>query len=333
MKGGARGTIFVTGGNGFIGSRVLRRLLEVGYAVRCLLRKGCDTRRIDHLSFESVTGEIGDRKLLAEAIRGCSGVIHLAGVSGWRNIGSADLRRVVVDGTRSVLQAALESGKPRVVYVSSAAAVNGTSAPRIQDETAAFRLPKGRFPYAESKRSAERICAAFVGRGLPIVIVNPVEVYGPEDWDLITAGTLVQFVERGPVLVCRGGTSVAYVDDVTRGIVAALERGVVGERYILGGENVTLEQLARTTLEILGRESRVIVLPNALTRAAYYLLSPFGNWMGVRSAIPYALRYWFMDPSKAERELGVVGRPLREVLEPTLQWLVDEGFIRGVSPN
>ena len=331
MKGGARGTIFVTGGNGFIGSRVLRRLLELGYAVRCLLRKGCDTRRIDHLSFESVTGEIGDRELLAEAIRGCSGVIHLAGVSGWRNIGSADLRRVVVDGTRSVLQAAFESGKPRVVYVSSAAAVNGTSAPRIQDETAAFRLPKGRFPYAESKRSAERICAAFVGRGLPVVIVNPVEVYGPEDWDLITAGTLVQFAERGPVLVCRGGTSVTYVDDVTRGIVAALERGVVGERYILGGENVTLEQLARTTLEILGRESRVIVLPSALTRAAYYLLSPFGDWMGVRSAIiPYALRYWFMDPSKAERELGVVGRPLREVLEPTLQWLVDEGFIRGV---
>ena len=330
MKGGARGTIFVTGGNGFIGSRVLRRLLEVGCAVRCLLRKGCDTRRIDDLSFESVTGEIGDRELLAEAIRGCSGVVHLAGVSGWRQIGSADLCRVLVDGTKSVLEAAFESGKPRIVYVSSAAAVNGTSEPRIHDETAAFRLPKGRFPYAESKRSAEILCAAFVGRGLPVVIVNPVEVYGPEDWDLITAGTLVQFAERSPVFVCRGGTSVAYVDDVANGIVSALERGVVGERYILGGENVSLEHLARVTLEILGRESRVIVLPSALTRAAYHLFSRFGDLMGVNSAIiPYALRYWFMDASKAERELGVGGRALHEILEPTLQWLVDEGFIRG----
>ncbi|MFT3912612.1 MAG: hypothetical protein QM704_00590 [Anaeromyxobacteraceae bacterium] len=161
-----------------------------------------------------------------------------------------------------------------------------------------------------------------------MVVCNPGEVYGPGDVDFITAGTLADFARSNPVLVCTGGTLVAHVDDVAAGIVAAMTRGRSGERYVLGSENLTIVELARVTLELLGQRKRVVKVPNRLMRG----LALAGRYLRVplpfdHHVVPYATRHWFMDTSKARRELGVEFRSACECLAPALAWLRESGRI------
>ena len=236
--------IFVTGGNGFIGSVVVRKLLQARYEVRCLLRPTSRTERIDGLPLERVRGDVRDADSLRKGMTDCQATIHLAGVSSWDEIDSPALKQVVEDGTRNVLQAAVDLPAHRVIFVSSVAAVNGSDKPEVFNESSEFTLADPELKYAHAKRNAEIQCRKALAQGVPVVIVNPAEVYGPSDTAFVTAGNLVNFTRSKPVLVCSGGTSVAYVDDVAAGIVAALAKGRPGERYILAGENLTIRDLA-----------------------------------------------------------------------------------------
>src|SRR5262249_8471418 len=146
----------------------------------------------------------------------------------------------------------------RVVFVSSTTAINGSDEPQVFNENSEYTLDDAPgLSYAFAKRHAEGLCRSAFARGVSVVIVNPAEVYGPADTGFITAGNLLDFARSNPILVCAGGTSVVYIDDVATGILAALDRGRPGERYILGGENVTIRQLAELCLELLGRRSRI----------------------------------------------------------------------------
>ncbi|MFN7970740.1 MAG: NAD-dependent epimerase/dehydratase family protein [Acidobacteriota bacterium] len=318
----------VTGASGFIGSGVVRALRASGHEVRCFLRAGSSTDRIAHLPFERAKGDVLDAASVHAAAAGCEAIVHLASLSSWSALGSAGVERVAVEGTRNVLSAAREAGGLRVVHVSSVVAVNGSTAPRCFDETAPYTLDDEDLPYARGKRSAEALCLDAAHDGLHVVIVNPAEVYGPRDTGFVTASTLVDFARSRPVIVPDGGTSVVHVDDVATGIVRALERGRCGERYILGGENVTVRRLAELTLEILGRRGPVLSVPNgilrALARAATRLSLPLPFEPNV---VPYATRYWFVDAGKASRELGVSFRSARQTLEPTLAWLRENGSL------
>ena len=181
--------VFVTGGNGFIGSRVVETLHEQGHEVRCLLRNSSRTHRIDSIPFERHVGDIRQVDSLVEGMRDCQAVIHLASISAWDQIRSPLMREVVVDGTRNVLEAAHRSGNLRTVFVSSLTAIGGTKKPVVQDEQADFTLPEEPFVYAHAKRDAEALClTAYAEKGLPVLIVNPCEVWGPDDDDFITAG-------------------------------------------------------------------------------------------------------------------------------------------------
>lgn len=320
--------IYVTGGYGFIGSVVVKLLVREGQAVRCLVREGGRTDRIAGLPFEAVPGDVRDRESLRRGMAGCEAVIHLASLSSWDVIDSPAMNEVVEGGTRNVLWAAREAGVKKVVFVSSATAVNGSSEPRIFDETSAFSLSDPALRYCHAKRAAEAMCLEAARAGQHVVVVNPTEVYGPNDTGLVTSGTLIDFARSDPVLVCRGGTSIVYVEDVARGIVRAMDVGRSGERYILGGDNLDFRQLAELTLELLGQKKRVVVVPNAVfrgvTRIATGLRIPLPYNPKV---VPYATRYWFMDSSKARRELGVTFRGARETLAPTLAWLKEAGHI------
>jgi dihydroflavonol-4-reductase len=321
--------MFVTGGNGFVGSRVVRHLVEKGYAVRCLLRETSRTDRIDDLTYEKSFGDVRDRDSVVRGMQGCDGVIHLAGVSSWHDIHSPLMHEVVFQGTENVLRAAEKLGNLRTVYISTLIAVNGTKRPVVQDETSVFTLKGKIYSYAQSKKNAEKLCLRHFEEGLPVVIVNPAEVYGPYDRDLITSGTLVDFANNNPTIVTRGGSSFVYVDDVAAGIVAAMERGTPGERYILGGENLTITQLAQLTLEILGKKHLILKPPNWLMRFISYIGRTFHLSLPVNPAsIPYAIYFWYVDNTKAKNELGVEFRSAREMLEPTLKWLVENGFIK-----
>jgi dihydroflavonol-4-reductase len=314
--------VFVTGGNGFIGSVVTRRLVARGHSVRVLLRTTSRTTRIDGVAFERATGDVRDAASVRDGMKGCDGVVHLASLSSWTDIHSPMMSEVVLGGTKNVLDAARVNGKPRMVFVSSSTAINGSATPIVHTEASELTLPLGKFRYVATKHEAENRCRDAATAGLPVTIVNPGEVYGPDDVDKITAGNLLDFARSSPVLVCDGGSSVVHVEDVADGIVAALAKGRAGERYILGGDNLTIRQLAELTVELLGQHKRIMQLPNRLVSAvaaiggALRIPLPFNP-----AVIPYAVRYWFMDSSKAQRELGVTFRPAREVLEPTVAWL------------
>lgn len=315
--------MLVTGGNGFLGSRLVRLLCAEGWTVRCLLRRSSRTGRIDDLPVERVIGDVRDPQSLEAATAGCRGVMHLASLASWELIASPLLHAVVVEGTRNVLRAAQAAGNLRTVVMSSAAAINGTDHPVVQDETAPFTLDPREFSYAAAKRQAEQLTAGVVAEGLPAVIVNPAEIYGPDDTDFVTSGNLRQWIRSRPAMVLQGGTGIVHVDDVATAVLAAWRRGRVGERYFLGGENLTLKALAELTLELAGHPRRpVMVLPNGLVKRAAALAGRSRMPFPVPPAmIPYATKYWFFTAAKAERELGVQFRPAAEVLEPTIEWL------------
>jgi dihydroflavonol-4-reductase len=326
--------VLVTGGNGFIGSVVVRTLTNSGAQVRCLLRPTSKVDRLAGLTYERAQGDVCDVPSVRQAMTGCEAVIHLAGLSSWDLIDSPAMKEVTEGGTRNLLVAARESGLRKFVFVSSASAVNASDEPKVFDETATFTLQNSGLNYAIHKHAAEQLCLGFHAEGVPVVIVNPTEVYGPNDTALVTAGNLLDFAKSSPVTVCPGGGSIGHVDDVALGTVRALERGRPGERYILGGENVTWKELAALTIELLGQRKRIVTMPTGLIRTlakgakALHIPLPFNP-----RVIPYATRYWFMNSAKAVRELGVTFRQPRDVLGPTLAWLKEAGHIKDGLVN
>jgi dihydroflavonol-4-reductase len=326
----SKGKIFVTGGAGFIGSRVVKMLLEQGYEVRCLLRNTTNTRRIDGLNYEKFIGDITDIASLEEGMKGCTGVIHLASLSNWKDIKSSKMPLVVIDGSKNVIEAAKKNGNLKMVYVSSSTAIDGTDDLRILNEDSPLTLPNNNhYVYAHAKKQVEEYCKQEAKNGFPVVIVNPTEVYGPNDYDKITLGNLIDFATTKTVQLAEGGTSIVYVDDVANGIIAALEKGRPGERYILGGENMEFKDLAALTLEILGIKKPIKKISRKMLMTLAWISKTFGINMGFEPAvIPYAVKYWFVDNSKAKKELGISFRSPREILEPTLQWAKQEGMIK-----
>jgi dihydroflavonol-4-reductase len=295
--------------------------------VRCLLRSTSDTTRIKGLPYDTSIGDVTHRESVFEGMKGCEAVLHLASLSNWSDIYSPRMHPVVVGGSRNVIDAAMANGRLPMVFVSSITAIDGTLAPQVLNEDSACHLDAS-FIYSHAKREVEGFCKEAAKEGLPVVIVNPAEVYGPHDTALNTAGNLVDMAKSSPVLVCKGGTSVVHVEDVANGIIVALTKGKPGARYILGGDNLHVSELASLSLSILGQHKRIIQLPNGVLRtlaaAADKLHLPFPINPKV---VPYATRFWFMNNQKARAELGLSFRSARETLEPTFAWLKESHLI------
>jgi dihydroflavonol-4-reductase len=325
--------IFVTGGNGFIGSHVVQRLVNEHRPVKCLVRAKSRIERIANTGCELAFGAVEDRNLLIEGMRGCSSIIHLAGLVKPEFFNSPLMMQTHADGTRNVLEAAREVGISRVVYVSSTATVGGSARPFVHDERhiAPSRIQK-QLVYTRAKLAAEEQCRAFNSLGMSITIVNPAEVFGPNDTDRITAATLLDFATTNPVLVCDGGISVVHVDDVAAGIIRALDCGRAGERYVLSGENITVRRLAELTLELMNLKKVIITLPRPIILAIAAvgrkcrLPLPFNP-----EIIPFATSYWFMDNSKARTELRVEFRTARETLQSAVIWLRESGYLKNTE--
>jgi dihydroflavonol-4-reductase len=319
--------VFVTGGNGFIGSRVVKLLLEQGRDVVCLLRPTSDVARLHGLSYRRCDGDVRDRSSLS-GMTDADAVIHLACVTSWSLMDGPEASEVIVSGTQNILDAARENDVARIIYVSSLLGLADAPSGQPVDENTSYNLEDAGLPYSSFKHEAEQLCLRAVEEGQDVVIVNPAEVYGPEDTALNTASNLVDFLKSRPVLVCRGGANIAYVDDVANGVVRALERGKRGERYILGGSNLTIRELAELTLEVAGRNARVVTVPNGVLKAvtkmatALHIPLPYNP-----KVVPYATRNWFAENTKATRDLGVSFRSARDTLVPTIAWLKEAGHL------
>ena len=314
--------VFVTGGTGFIGSRVVARLAARGDEVRCLVRPTSPVERIEHLGVETIVGDLFDPESLERGMAGADACIHLASVSSWDEIASDAVERVIEEGSRAVLRAAAAEDGVRLVHVSSAAAVNASKEPIVWDERAPFELEGTGLRYAISKHRVENMVREAVAEGLDAVMVNPGEVYGPDDDEWITAGTVRDWLKSWPALALKGGASVVHVDDVADGVIAALDRGERGERYILGGENLTVADMARRCLRTAGLRKPVVVVPewalHLAVRVAAKLRLPAPM---PADLVGYACRYWFVDATKAREQLGFRPRPADETIRDVVGWI------------
>jgi dihydroflavonol-4-reductase len=325
---------FVTGASGFVGSAVVRVLIRSGYGVRALVRRDSPRVNIEGLEIEVLEGDMRDAEAVAAAVKGARFVFHVAADYRLWAPDVGEILRTNVDGTRVVMTAARSAGAERIVYTSSVATLKLEEGGRPADETNPLTEQEAIGAYKRSKVAAERLVEGMIGScGLPAVIVNPSTPVGPRDVRPTPTGRIIVEAASGrmPAFVDTG-LNLVHVDDVAAGHVAALERGRIGERYILGGENLTLAALLARIAVLTERPPPRIRLPRALvyplalgaeTVARFTRREPFATLDGLRMA-KYKM---FFTSAKAERELGYTSRPIEEALRDALAWFRARGYV------
>ena len=324
----------VTGATGFVGSAVARALLARGRRVRVLARPNSDRRNLAGLAVEIAEGAMEDPCSLARAVAGCRYVYHVAADYRIWVPDPAPMFRANVDGTRDLLTAALEAGAERVVYTSSVATlglVPGGSA----DEETPSSLDDMIGPYKRSKFAAEEVARELARkRGLPVVIVNPSTPVGPGDIKPTPTGRLIVEAARGqmPAFVDTG-LNIVHVDDVAEGHLAAAENGRIGERYILGGENMALAEILAEVAQTAGRRPPRLRVPHSVLfpvavgaelAARVTGRDPFVTLDGVRMS----RKKMYFSSEKASRELGYRSRPAREAIADAVGWFRENGYLQ-----
>jgi dihydroflavonol-4-reductase len=324
---------FVTGGTGFIGGAVVSHLLEAGHEVRALVRAGADTRQLDGLLVERVEGDLRDGKGLQRGIAGCEWVFHVAALYSYWGCRWDDFYQTNVEGTRRVLEAARQQGVQRVVYTSSIAALgaNADRTPATEETPSSLEDRIG--PYQRSKFLAEEVAREYASQGLPVVMVNPSTPVGEGDHKPTPTGQIIVDYLNGRMFAfVDTGLNIASVEDVAAGHLLAAERGRVGERYILGGENLTLKQVLDLLAEISGRPPARFRIPHSLAQAWSYVdvalarLNPRRVPAATPEKVRLSRRYEFYDASKAVRELGLPQTPAREGLRQAVAWYRANGY-------
>lgn len=324
-------TVFVTGGTGFVGGRLVAALLERGTGVRALARSASPRPAGGAGEPEWVSGDVLDRESLRRGMAGCTEVFHLAAYAkNWAK-DPTTFHRVNVEGARNVFEAAAEAGVRRVVYTSTVVVFGPTPPGVVGDEELPRAMPRYFTEYEESKAVAEKEALERASRGLPIVLVHPTRLYGPGS---LTEGNSVSVMldqyDRGrfPALLDGGGNvgNYAFVDDVVEGHLLAMEKGRMGERYLLGGENVSLKGLFALVREVTGRRHVQVSLPRSLALLYAGLERRKAEWLGAYPKVTPGwvetfLQDWAFTSTKAERELGYRITPLAEGIRRTLDWM------------
>ena len=325
----------VTGATGFIGSSILRKLLAQGYQVRALVREQSNTRNLDELNIEVAFGDITNADSLGPALRGCTHLFHAAALYSFWVKERALLYKVNVDGTRNVLQAAIEAGIDRVVYTSSVAAlaVPVGKIPTTEETPVDFTQIVG--DYKKSKYYAEQIALEYARNGLPVVIVNPSFPVGPRDIKPTPTGqTILDFLNRKLPAYIETGVNVVDVEDVAVGHLLAAERGEIGQRYILGGTDMTMSQLLKTLSGITGLPAPRVRLPYLPILGLSYLNTAYCRLTTATPRMtPETIRmsrhHMYYDPTKAIRELGFPQTRPRAALEKAVNWFQDNGYVNA----
>jgi dihydroflavonol-4-reductase len=313
-------TTVVTGSTGLVGSHVTRLLVERGDRVRALVRPGARVADLEDLDVEIAHGDVLDRASVRRALRGAQRVFHVAGLTSLR--ASADtLFAVNVDGTRIVLEEALRAGVARAVYTSSVAAVGPAPRGSTADERQVFRAGRYGLPYVNAKHEAESVAMRLAAQGLPLVVVNPAHVFGAGDHHRSSTELVRRFLSGQIPAYVDGALNVVDADDVARGHLLADERGTVGERYILGNRNFTLDRLFADLGRLSGVEPPALKLPLgaalAIARAAE--LAP-GRPPVTVVEVRAASLWWAFRSTKAKRELGWYPAHHEDTLQTTIDW-------------
>ena len=312
---------FVTGATGFVGSHVARVLAEQGADLRLLVRSSSDLRNIQDLKAERVTGDLRDPASLKKAVAGCDVVFHVAADYRLWVRDPDEMYRSNVEGTRAILEAARENGVRRVVYTSSVATMGFTSNGHLADETSPVSLANMIGPYKRSKFMAEEVAIEAGRSGMDVVVVNPTTPVGERDIKPTPTGRIVvDFLKKKFPAYVDTGLNLVDVTECARGHVAALEKGRSGERYILGGENLTLKQILDKLAAITGLPSPRIRVPYVVALATGVVDQFVTGHIRKREpratidAVRMGRKKMFVSSGKAERELGWKTVPVDDAL-------------------
>jgi dihydroflavonol-4-reductase len=327
------GLTLVTGASGFVGSAIASALREAGFQVRAMVRPSSPKTNIDPTDVIFV-GDICDPSAVAEAVRDVRYVVHAAADYRLWAPHPADVFRTNVDGTRIVMEAALRAGVERVVYTSSVATIASRAAGASADESRRLESSEAIGAYKQSKVMAERLVEEMVrNAGLPAVIVNPSTPIGPRDVKPTPTGRIIVEAARGrmPGFVDTG-LNLVHVDDVAAGHLVALRKGRIGERYILGGENVQLRDMLSEIARLVERPPPKLRFPVA---AIYPLAVGAELWSYVSGSEPFVTRaglqmarhHMFFNDAKARRELGYQSRPYGQGIVDAITWFREAGYL------
>ncbi|OHT22157.1 hopanoid-associated sugar epimerase [Edaphosphingomonas haloaromaticamans] len=326
-------TILVTGVSGFVGAAVARAFAGAGYAVRGLARETSAPANLRDFPGEIVRGDIRDAAAMRAALRGVDGLAHVAADYRLWAANPEEIVRNNREGTRTVMEAALAAGTPRIVYTSSVATL-APDAGRPADEDRPLDEEAAIGAYKRSKVAAERLVEAMVAaRGLPAVIVNPSTPIGPRDVKPTPTGRILIEAARGrmPAFVDTG-LNLVHVDDVAEGHVAAFERGRAGRRYILGGEDVSLRTMLTDIAGLTGRRPPRLNLPRGPLYPLAWGAELVSRLSGrepflTRDALKMSRHAMFYSSARAAAELGYRARPYRDAIGDAIAWFRREGMI------
>jgi dihydroflavonol-4-reductase len=324
---------FITGATGFIGSAVARKLVAAGLGVRALVRQHSPRTNLDGLQIDIVEGDMRDKDAVLKAAKDARYVFHVAADYRLWAPDPEEIMQANVEGTRVVMEAARAVQPERIVYTSSVATLKLRQDGLPADETTPLCESKGIGAYKRSKIAAERLVERMIGDGLPAVIVNPSTPVGPRDLRPTPTGRLIVEAASGRVpAFVDTGLNLVHVDDVAAGHLAALRHGRIGERYILGGENMTLAEILGSIATRVGRSPprlrlpRGVVYPLAFVAEAIARVTkrePFVTLDGLRMA----KHPMYFTSAKAERDLGYQTRPAEEGLGDAIDWFRQAGYL------
>ncbi len=334
MTGRGGDLVLVTGATGFLGSAVARVLANEGFRVRVLARPNSPRRNLDGVAVEVLEGDLNVPASLAPAM---SGVRHLYHVAADYRLWAKDPEEIVRnnrEGTRAVMQAALEAKVERIVYTSSVATLGFHDDGRPSAEDMPLTPEAAIGAYKRSKVVAERLVEEMVReQGLPAVIVNPSTPIGPRDIKPTPTGRIIVEAATGKIpAFVDTGLNLVHVDDVAAGHLMAMNKGEIGQRYILGGEDVSLRQMLTDIAAIAGRKPPTVNLPRAPLYPLAVAMEAVGRITGkepmlTRDALKMASHRMFFSSEKAKTALGYRARPYREGLKDALAWFEAEGYL------
>jgi dihydroflavonol-4-reductase len=325
-------TTLVTGASGFLGSHVARQLVARGEDVRVLMRPSSTNRAIADLSLEYVTGDLRDPASLDRAMKGVKRVFHVAADYRLWARRSREIYESNVGGTRNLLEAARRAGVEQIIYTSTVATI-AVDRPQLPNESTDARLEEMVGHYKRSKWMAEKEVLNAAKAGLPVMVVMPTTPVGPWDWKPTPTGKIIlDFLNGKMPGYVETGLNFVGVEECAAGHLLAAEKGQVGERYLLGGENLTLKAMLDTLSKITGLPAPKRKISHRLALGVAYVNTAYSRLLGREPGIPIegvkiARHMMFVDCSRAQRELGFKPGPVAAALERAVRWYEANGYI------
>ncbi|OGQ08649.1 MAG: NAD-dependent dehydratase [Deltaproteobacteria bacterium RIFCSPLOWO2_12_FULL_40_28] len=324
----------VTGATGFIGNAVARTLLKSERTVRVLIRKNSDRTLLNDLDVEIFEGDLRYPESLNETIRGCAELYHVAAQYTFFNPKPDEIYSSNVQGTHNILSAALTHCVSRVVYTSTVGAIGIPHNQKPGDENTQITIADCRGHYKRSKFLAEQEALNFFKKGLPVVIVNPSAPIGVRDIKPTPTGKMIlDFLNRKMPAYMDTGLNLVDVEDVATGHLLASEKGKPGERYILGNQNLSLQEILQLLSELTGLSAPKIKVPYSLALGSAYLSEAWARFTKQPplieiEAVKLGKKMMFFNPQKAIRELGLPQTPVKIALKKAVDWYVTNGYVK-----